>query len=66
MDNILIKEKKEKTVPFRTYKGPPDDFYKGITPERHEFLIKQIRLKGSGNLDIYRDEYSNFLDKQLV
>ena len=53
-------------MPFRTYKGPPDDFYKGITPERHEFLIKQIRLKGSGNLDIYRDEYSNFLDKQLV
>ena len=28
--------------------------------------MKQIRLKGSGSLDIYRNEYSKFLEKQIA
>ena len=62
----MPQKKPEKKQVIRSYKGPPDTFYKKIDPERHEFLIKQIRLRGSGNLDIYIDEYSKFLEKQVA
>ncbi|OMJ70246.1 hypothetical protein SteCoe_31812 [Stentor coeruleus] len=59
-------QKSIKRPPIRTYRGPPDTFYKSITSERHEYLIKQIRLKGSGDLEEYKDKYSNFLERQVT
>ncbi|CAG9326946.1 unnamed protein product [Blepharisma stoltei] len=50
----------------RKFQAPPDTFYKPIDPVRHEALIKQIRLKGRGNLEIYKEEYSKFLDRQVA
>lgn len=56
----------EKKQVVRNYKGPPDFFYKKIDPERHEFLLKKIRLRGNGDLRVYIDEYSKFLEKQVA
>lgn len=61
----LVKRSEKKPL-LRAYKGPPDYFYKPISSERHETLIKQVRLKGSGSLEVYLDEYSKFLEKQLI
>lgn len=56
----------DKPQVIRQYKGPPDTFYSKITADRHASLIKQIRLKGSGDLETYKDLYSAFLEKQVA
>lgn len=69
LENREVKKsisKIQKKTTLRTYKGPPDNFYKKIDLERFEHLIKQVRLKGSGDLEVYKNEYSKFLDKQIA
>lgn len=56
----------EKPQVIRQYKGPPDTFYSKITEDRHAILLKQIRLKGSADLETYKDLYSSFLEKQVA
>ena len=56
----------EKPQVIRQYKGPPDTFYSKLTEDRHSALIKQIRLKGSADLETYKDSYSAFLEKQVA
>lgn len=57
---------KPSSIPIRTYKLPPDSFYSKISEARHSELLKQIRLKGIGDLEEYKQTYSTFLEKQVA
>lgn len=49
----------------RKFQVPQDNFYSIIETQRHDEIIKQIRLKGKGDLETYKSEYSKFLERQV-
>ena len=63
LENPQLPKKPPKSAPRSFY--TKDNFYEPLTKERHEAILKEIRLQGKGDLETYLSTYSGFLDKQV-